>query len=296
MIEIRTIHLLVFITLLFLGCTQDSKLPISKNAEILKVADGFAFTEGPTSDSLGNVYFTDQPNNRIYKYGVEGELSIFTDSSGRSNGLFIDAPQNLWACADGKNQLWKFSLDGSHEIVLNSSGDVEYNGPNDVWVHENGNLYFTDPIYQRPYWENKHDTVGHQSVYLLKNGSPILLDSSLVQANGIVGNSKENLLFVADIGAGKIYRYKINNKGELADKSLFIEQGSDGMTLDSNGNLYLTGDGVDIYDKNGRFLQHLDIPEDWTANVCFGGESYDHLFVTASKSLYSVKTNVKAVR
>ncbi|WP_296619645.1 SMP-30/gluconolactonase/LRE family protein [Marivirga sp.] len=296
MIDNRTIHLLILSTILFFGCKQQPKLPISANSDILKVAEGFDFTEGPTSDSLGNVYFTDQPNNQIYKYAIDGKLSVFTDSSGRSNGLYIDNNQNLWACADGQNQLWKFSLDGSKEIILNPSGEVNFNGPNDVWVHQNGNLYFTDPIYQRPYWETKHDTVGHQSIYLLKNGNPILLDSTLIQANGVVGNSKENLLFVADIGAGKTYRYTINEKGELEDKILFVAQGSDGMTLDSKGNLYLTGKGVDIYDKKGRFIQHLEIPEDWTANICFGGKNFDQLFITATRSLYSVKTNVKTVR
>lgn len=296
MIDFRSVHLLFLSVFLFFGCDQHSKLPISENTEIIKVADDFSFTEGPTADSFGNVYFTDQPNNRIYKYAIDGELSVFTDSAGRSNGLYIDHNQNLWACADGKNQLWKFSLDGSKEIILNPSGDVVFNGPNDVWVHQNGNLYFTDPIYQRPYWENEHDTVGHQSVYLLKNGKPILLDSTLDQANGVVGNSEENMLFVADIGADKTYRYKINENGELEDKKLFVEQGSDGMTLDSEGNLYLTGNGVDIYDRKGNFLQHLDIPENWTANICFGGENFDQLFITASRSLYNVKTNVKTVR
>lgn len=296
MIDNRTIHLLIFSAFLFLGCNQQPKLPISKDYEILKVADGFDFTEGPTSDSLGNVYFTDQPNNRIYKYDIKGKMSTFSDSSGRANGLYIDAQQNLWACADGKNQLWKFSLDGNREIILNPAGDAKFNGPNDVWVHQNGNLYFTDPIYQRPYWENEHDTVGHQSIYLLKDGKPILLDSTLVQANGVVGNSEENLLFVADIGANKTYRYNINENGKLENKILFIEQGSDGMTLDSKGNLYLTGNGVDVYDREGNFVQHLDIPEDWTANICFGGENFDQLFITATSSLYSVKTNVKAVR
>jgi len=296
MIDLRSILLISFTVFLFFGCNQQLEKPISDNAEIVKIADGFDFTEGPTADSSGNVYFTDQPNNRIYKYANTGKLSVFSDSSGRSNGLYIDNHQNLWACADGKNQLWKFSLDGVKEIILNPSGEIVFNGPNDVWVHQNGDLFFTDPIYQRPYWENEHDTVGHQAIYLLKDGKPILLDSTLVQANGVVGNSKQNLLFVADIGANKTYRYKINETGELEDKRVFVEQGSDGLTLDSQGNLYLTGNGVDIYNSAGDFLQHLDIPEDWTANICFGGESHDQLFITASKSLYRVKTNVDAVR
>jgi len=296
MIDNRTIHVLILSAFLFFGCNGPSSLPVSENTKIIKVADGFAFTEGPTSDHLGNVYFTDQPNNRIYKYDTATNLRVFSDSAGRSNGLYMDNDQNLWACADGKNQLWKFSLDGSRKIILNPSGDVSFNGPNDVWVHQNGNLYFTDPIYQRPYWENKHDTVGRQSFYLLKENKLILLDSTLVQANGIVGHSDKNLLYVADIGAGKTYRYKLKQNGEVEEKTLFVEKGSDGMTLDSKGNLYLTGKGVDIYDKKGSFLQHLEIAEDWTANVCFGGKNFDQLFITASHSLYQVKTNVKAVR
>jgi gluconolactonase len=295
MIEYIKIPLFLIVVFLTIACNRQSNKPIAEDAKIHKVADGFAFTEGPTSDNLGNIYFTDQPNNRIYKYDIRGNLTVFSHSSGRSNGLYIDEDQNLWACADGKNQLWKFSLDGEKEVVLNPSGEVNFNGPNDVWVHQNGNLYFTDPIYQRPYWENEHDTVGHQSIYLLRNGNPILLDSTLVQANGVVGNSKENLLFVADIGADKTYRYKINEGGKLEEKMLFAEQGSDGMTLDAKGNLYLTGNGVDIYNKNGKFIQHLDIPEEWTANICFGGENFDQLFITASKCLYSVNTNTKAV-
>jgi len=292
----KTTHLFLLAVFLLSSCLQQEKLPISTDNKIIKIADGFAFTEGPTADSSGNVYFTDQPNNRIYKFGVDDELSIFSEKAGRANGLYIDQNQNLWACADGKNQLWKFSLDGSHEVVLNATGNIAFNGPNDVWVHKNGNIFFTDPIYQRPYWENKHDTVGHQSFYLLKDQKITLLDSTLVQANGIVGNSEEGILYVADIGAGKTYRYKITESGELENKTLFVEKGSDGMTLDSKGNLYLTGQGVDIYDKEGRFIQHLDIPAEWTANACFGGENFDQLFITASNSLYRITTNVRAVR
>jgi gluconolactonase len=296
MIDFRGVHLLFFGVFILFACNGQSKKTISEDAKIEKVADGFAFTEGPTADSIGNVYFTDQPNNKIFKYDTSGNLSVFSNSSGRSNGLYIDADQNLWACADGKNQLWKFTLDSKKEIILNPSGEVNFNGPNDVWVHQNGNLYFTDPIYQRPYWKQEHDTVGHQSVYLWKEGKAILLDSTLEQANGIVGNSNKNLLYVADIGAGRTYQYKIDETGNLTDKKLFVLQGSDGMTLDSEGNLYLTGEGVDVYDKEGEFLQHVEIPEDWTANICFGGKNFDELFITASKSLYKIKTNMKAVR
>lgn len=294
----QQIHSILFsclLILLMLACDSKKELPVASGTTIKKVADGFAFTEGPTADAKGNIYFTDQPNNKILKYAINGQLTTFSDSAGRSNGLYIDKAQNLWACADGQNQLWKFDLSGDHEVILNPSGAAKFNGPNDVWVHENGQLYFTDPLYQRPYWENKHDTLP-QALYSLHEGQAVLLDADFVQPNGIVGSSQDNILFVADIGANKTYRYRIAADGSLTDKTLFVEQGSDGMTLDDHGNLYLTGKGVDIYDSEGNHLQHLDIPENWTANICFGGRNFDLLYITASTGLYEVKTKVKGIR
>src|SRR5205814_6827125 len=115
----------------------------------------------------------------------------------------------------------------------------------------------------------------------------------LKQPNGIIGTPDGKTLYVADIGAKKTYRYTIKDDGSLADKQLFCEQGSDGMTLDNQGNVYLTGKGVTVYDKQGKKIHQIDINEPWTANVSFGGKDRDTLFITASKAVYTLKMTDK---
>jgi len=115
------------------------------------------------------------------------------------------------------------------------------------------------------------------------------------QPNGIIGTPDGKLLYVADIGAGKTYRYAIQPDGSLKEKTLFCELGSDGMTIDSEGNIYLTGKGVSVFDPTGKKIEHIDVAEPWTANVCFGGKDRHTLFITASKCLYSLQMRVKGV-
>ncbi len=292
--------LVAFLVMLLANSCEQSKngALFADGAALEKLSGQFSFTEGPTADKAGNVYFTDQPNNKIYKYDTAGNLSVFMDSAGRSNGLYFDHDGMLWACADGQNQLWKINPESKKvTVILNEEGKPIYNGPNDVWVHEKGFIYFTDPLYQRPYWRKPHDTLAIKGLYFLTetDSKPIVADSSLQQPNGIVGDSKNQLLYVSDIGAGKTYRYSITPLGLLRDKELFVAQGSDGMTLDDQGNLYLTGKGVDVFNSSGEKIQHIDVPEDWAANVCFGGRNKDELFITASKGLYRMKMNVKGV-
>jgi gluconolactonase len=115
----------------------------------------------------------------------------------------------------------------------------------------------------------------------------------LKQPNGIIGTPDGKTLYVADIGAGKTYHYAIRKDASLQDKKLFCDKGSDGLTIDSQGNVYLTGKGVLVFDTSGRQIEHIEVPEGWTANVCFGGHDRQTLFITASKSLYSLKMQVK---
>jgi len=127
---------------------------IAPGAELTKLAGDFAFTEGPAADKKGNVYFTDQPNNRIMIWTVEGKLETFMQPAGRANGLFFDNKGNLWACADEKNELWKISPDKKIEIVAKKYNNALFNGPNDLWIAPNGDIYFTDPFYRRNWWDH----------------------------------------------------------------------------------------------------------------------------------------------
>ncbi len=260
---------------------------IAKGAVPLLISNQFSFTEGPAADKWGNVFFTDQPNDKIWKYDTSGKLTLFLDKTGRANGMAFDAEGNLITCSDGDNELWRIAPNGSHTVLLKNFKGHRFNGPNDAWIHPNGGIYFTDPLYERPYWTHKPD-VQDQKVYYLAKGSneAVVAADNLVQPNGIAGTADGKYLYVADIGDNKTYRYAINKNGSLQQPQLFAAQGSDGMTLDNRGNVYLTGNGVTVYNAAGAQIQHIAIPEGWTANVCFGGTKRIKLFITASKGVY----------
>lgn len=281
------------------SCTAQYKGIIAKGAELVMVANGYAFTEGPASDKEGNVFFTDQPNNSILKWDAEtNTIASFMKPSGRANGLYIDNQGNLLAAADEKNELWQIDMDKNVSILLHQFDNKKFNGPNDIWVDKKGGIYFTDPYYQRPYWERKQPEMTEQLVYYLPANhleAKVIADN-FVRPNGIIGTPDGKTLYIADIGDEKIYSYRIDKDGNLGDRQLFTEMGSDGMTIDDKGNLYLTGDGVSVFDKKGNQIEHIATGADWTANVTFGGKEQNILFITASKAVYTLKMNVNGVR
>jgi gluconolactonase len=271
---------------------------IQPGTKVEKLAGDFLFTEGPTTDKSGNVYFTDQPNDRIMIWSTSGELSTFMQPSGRSNGLSFDKDGNLWACADEKNELWCISPDKKVTVIPSLYQKNPLNGPNDLWITGENGIFFTDPFYKRPWWN--HDTMPQsvQAVYYLSPDRKTItrVIDDLVQPNGIAGSADGKTIFIADIADNKTWKYSINRDGNLGGKTLFCEMGSDGMTVDEAGNVYLTGKGVSVFDKNGVFAGKIEVPEGWTANVCFGGKDMKTLYITASKSLYSIRTLIKGIR
>jgi gluconolactonase len=270
---------------------------VAPGAKLKKLSGNFAFTEGPASDAKGNVYFTDQPNDRILKWGTNGKLSTFMQPSGRSNGLAFDAKGNLWTCADNKNEMWRISPAGKVTVVIKGYKGRLLNGPNDLWIRPDGGIYFTDPYYQRDYWKRGPKEQDREAVYYLSpdHKTPVRVANDLQQPNGVIGSADGKTLYVADIKANKTYRYAVQVDGTLKNKRLFCALGSDGLTLDSEGNVYLTGKGVTVFDRTGKRIQQIDVPEDWTANVCFGGSDHHTLFITASKGLYSLKMRTRGV-
>ncbi len=115
------------------------------------------------------------------------------------------------------------------------------------------------------------------------------------QPNGIVGTPDGKYLYVSDLGAQKTYRYAINKDASLSEKTLMFNKGSDGMTLDERGNIYITGKGVTIYSPDGKLIANVPNTDNWTGNVVFAGKNRDVLFITASKSVYTLKMNVRGV-
>jgi gluconolactonase len=267
---------------------------LEPGAKLQKLSGDFSFAEGPTCDAKGNLFFTDQPNDRIMKWSVDGKLSLFLRPAGRANGMFFDARGNLIACADEHTELWSITPDGKHTVLVAEYRGRALNGPNDVWVHPGGGMYITDPFYKRDYWGySQRPQDGEHVYYLSPEGRLVRVTEDLKQPNGITGTPDGKTLFVADLGAGKTYRYDIQPDGSLANKTLICQLGSDGMTIDEEGNLYLTGRGVTVFDKTGKKIEQIDVPEPWTGNVSFGGKDRRTLFITATKGLYAIRLRVR---
>jgi gluconolactonase len=272
---------------------------IAPGAKVQKLADGFKFTEGPAVDSQGNVFFTDQPNDRICKWTVDGKLEGVMKPCGRSNGLYFDRNGSLLACADMDNELWSIDRNGKATVLVKDYKGKKLNGPNDLWEDPKGGIYFTDPLYKRNYWtRDPAMQQDGQHVYYLKPDRKTLIrvTEDLVQPNGIIGTPDGKYLYVADIGDKKTYRYRMNSDGTLSDKTLFCSMGSDGMTIDNEGNVYLTGRGVTVFNPAGEQIEHIPIDAGWTANVTFGGKDRHTLFMTSQTSLYALRMRVKGVK
>jgi gluconolactonase len=268
---------------------------VADGAELNLISDQFSFTEGPAADGEGNIYFTDQLNNDIWIYTTNGELNKFMDESGRSNGLYFAENGDLLACADENNELWSISPHMVVEVLVDNYNGKRLNGPNDLWPDPKGGIYFTDPYYQREYWDHTEKEIEEERVYYLTPDREdlIIVADDLVQPNGIIGSPDGNALYVADIGDGKTYYYSINEDGSLSNKTLFTEMGSDGVTLDEQGNLYLTGKGVTVFNESGEQIEHIPVPQNWTANVTFGGPDDQTLFITASTAVYTLEMEVR---
>ena len=295
---IKQISFFIFLITCFTVAGQNNKSIIATGAKVEKLAEGFLFTEGPAVDKQGNVYFTDQPNDRIMKWSTNGKLSVFLEKTGRANGMFFDKKGNLLSCSDQENEIWSINKKGKHIVLLENYNGKKLNGPNDLWVRPDDGIYFTDPLYVRDYWtrDPKKQQAGEYVYFLSPDRKTIFpVDTNVEKPNGIIGTPDGKLLYVADIGAGKTYAYQIQPDGSLTNKRLFAEMGSDGMTIDSEGNIYLTGEGVTVFNPKGEKIEHIPVEAKWTANVCFGGKDMKTLFITASEYLYALRMNVKGV-
>lgn len=282
-----------FISLCFAQTSKGSL--VANGATVQLVSSDFKFTEGPAADKQGNVYFTDQPNDKIMKWSVDGKISVFMDGTGRSNGMFFDNKGNLYTAADEKNQVLMIDRDKNVTVLVKDFEGKRLNGPNDLWIDKKGGIYFTDPFYKRDYWSHSEKEIAEENVYYLSpdRKTVTIAISGLTQPNGLIGTPDGKILYVADIGARKTYSYKINSDGTLSDQKLFAEMGSDGVTLDSKGNLYLTGRGITVFNPKGEKLETIPVDAPWTANLCFGGKDRKTLFITAGTSVYTLKMNVK---
>ncbi len=281
--------ILPVLLLLFLGCTTKNQNKTFKYGKVKQLKTGFKFTEGPTADGKGNIYFTDQPNNKIYIYDSKTDsLKLFLQPTERANGLYFDKKGNLLACADEFGKIILIDKNKNYRVLAQNFDGKQFNGPNDLWIAPNGGIYFTDPYYQRPYWKRtKPDLPAEDVYYLSPKGKLSKAADNFIKPNGIIGTPNGKYLYVADIGASKTYRYQISHDGSLTNKTLFCNEGSDGMTIDKNGNVYLTNKFVSVFNKSGKNIAKIKVPE-IPSNVTFYGPNKKELFITARTSIYKV--------
>ncbi len=263
-------------------------------AKLENVADGFTFTEGVASDARGHVYFSDIPASRIHYYDHTDQGKIFLENSNRANGLHVDQTGNIIACEGAEGgRLVQVSPEGSVSIIAEGYDGKSFNSPNDLWESPNGGFYMTDPRYGRSRDNLPQD--GEHVYYITRDRKKVVrVTDDLVRPNGVTGSVDGSILYVADPGSGKTYRYTILKDGTVTDKQLFADEGSDGMTIDSQGNVYLTNTAVKVYNAAGRLIETIEVPESPT-NVSFGGKDDKTLYITARTSVYKLEMRVEKV-
>ena len=281
------------------GRTQENLLNpdlIENGATVTKVGGGYAFTEGPSVAPDGRVFFTDQPNDKIEIWSETGTITTFMKPCERSNGTYFNKKGELVACADLHNRLVTFTMEKQMKTIAENYNGQPLNAPNDLWIAPNGGIFFSDPYYARDYWEpGRKELQDKRGVYYLNpEGKVIRIIEDYKQPNGLIGTPDGKTLYVSDINDRKIWKYDIQADGTLTNKTFFAPEGSDGMTIDNKGNVYLTNKAVSVFDKTGKKIAAIEIPE-MPSNLCFGGKKRNILFITARTSVYTLKMKVKGV-
>lgn len=268
---------------------------IGPKGEVKKLHGDLQFTEGPTSDGKGNLYFSDIPANKIYKLTADNKLELFLEPSGHTNGLMIAPGGKLFASEmDGR----LISIDLASKEITALAATYEgnrFNAPNDLVIDQAGGVYFTDPRFRAPMpWPQGKEAFYYRDA----KGSVTRLGDNLPAPNGVILSPDEKTLYIIPSMQKQMIAYPVEAPGKLGDGKVFCELaqkdpagngGGDGLTIDTKGNLYITSaTGVQVYSPEGKQLGTIEFPEQ-PANCTFGGPENKTLYVTARTGLYAVE-------
>jgi gluconolactonase len=294
---------------------------VSPDAKLERLATGFEFTEGPVWSPDGFLLFSDPNTNVIYSYRQEtGNVEIFRSKSGYSginiseyhqpgsNGLTFDAQGRLTICQHGNRQVVRVEKKGPVTILAREYQGKRLNSPNDLTYRSDGILYFTDPPYGLPKaFDDVSKEISYSGVYAVIDGKTILVASDLRGPNGIAFSPDEKYLYISnwdvtDIHNTKIIRrYDVKADGQLMNGVTFFQMNFtdgddalDGLKVDTKGNVYCAGPGgIWIISSDGKYLGRVVVPEH-AANIAWGEDGYS-LFITASSSIYKIRTKIKGI-
>lgn len=276
---------------------------VDEDARVKKLAEGFAFTEGPVWNSSENyLLFSDIPANTVNKWTPNENVTPFRQPSNNANGLTYDRSGNLLLAEHSGRKIGMLGPDGTYSTLVDSYQGIRFNSPNDVIVDRQGAVYFTDP----PYGLDKAatDTLGFNGIYRYYKGKLTLIADDLYRPNGLALSPDEKTLSVANSDRPKKYmKYPVAKSGKVGKGELFFDASSlqgagspDGIKVDVEGNVYATGPGgVLVINAQGKHLGTIVFPE-VPANLAFGGENGKTLFVTARTGLYAVEVKIEGLR
>ena len=270
---------------------------VEPDAKAVVLGTGYGFNEGPAADAVGNIYFSDGTKNTIHFYAYGRPVEVFVNDSTDANGMMFNRKGNLVSVEGAAYRIVEFDMRTKEKRVLASEIDgMHFNEPNDLTIDFENGFYFTDPNYKH----RGQETVMKEDVYYVsKDGKVSRVSTVCKKPNGILLTADCKTLYVGDNGSSNIYKYDVTGPGQLANESVFINdaRGSDGMTLDARGNLYVacSGGGIRIYDKSGAFLGKIDadygIP--YASNCVFGGPDFSILYVTSIDKFLGIPMKVQ---
>jgi gluconolactonase len=298
---------------------------VAPHAHLKELGSGFSFTEGPATDKHGNVFFTDQPNDKIYKWSAHnGAITTFLTGTGRSNGMYFDENGYLITCADMHGEVWSIDRHGNHKVLVDNYKGKLLNGPNDVWINpRSGGMYITDPLFGRDYWDASDprkvnywpgtsqqadpigSTLGGYVYYLSPNRKKLTRVTTEAMGwspdkwvNGIIGSPDGKKLYVNkwdfNTDVSKTFVFDIRYDGTLTNMKVFTDMGGDGMTMDERGNVYIANNrGVTAFDKKGNKVFNIPIPPGGSNNITFGGKDGKILFITGQNKVFGLRMRVK---
>lgn len=270
---------------------------LDKDAKLEILATGFGFTEGPVWDPAGFVYVSDEEINKIFRVYPDGRKEELV-SLGDPDGNTYDRQQRLIDCASVLRAIIRLDRQGKYEILADHFEGKKFNSPNDVVTGPDGALYFTDPTLDLP--EGQKQELPYQGVFRLDSaGNVTLLTKELSQPNGLAFSPDGKRLYVDDSQQRNIRVYDFTAEHTVTNGRIFGEEPGgkgdgvpDGMRLDQAGNIYVTGPkGIWVWDAAGHHVGTIVVPEQ-PANLAWGDPDYGTLYITATKSVYKLRTKV----
>lgn len=271
---------------------------LDRKAQLTRVASGFGFTEGPVWDERGFLYVSDEEQNKIFKVYGDGRKEELI-SLGDPDGNTYDRKGRLIDCASVLRAIIAIAPDGKYTTLADRFEGKKFNSPNDVIVGPDGALYFTDPTLDLVKGETQE--IPFQGVYRLdEHGQVRLLTRDLTQPNGLAFSPDGKHFYVDDSAQHNIQVYDVNPDGSFTNGRIFgTEAGErhegvpDGMRVDTLGNLYVTGPkGIWVWDSEGHHLGTIEMPEQ-PANLTWGDRDYTTLYITATSSVYKLRTKAR---